>query len=69
MHLQLAIAAGVAILGTAAFCKVIIVMMIAVMLIVIAKIKVEWSVKSAKLAEQDNCCGVIDEQEQQLDDQ
>ena len=37
MHLQLAIAAGIAILGTAAFCKVAIVMMIVVMLIVIAK--------------------------------
>ena len=69
LHLQLAIAAGVAILGTAAFCKVIIVMMIAVMLIVIAKMKVEWSVKRIKLTEEDNCCGVIDEQEQQLDDQ
>ena len=34
MHLQLAFAAGIAILGTAAFCKVIIVMMIVVMLVV-----------------------------------
>ena len=124
MHLQLAVAAGIAILGTAAFCKVIIVMLIVVMLMVemmailvkhlnndddnvgnydgvvmigktakvmlmvtmvmavlmvmvivivmailMAKMKVEWSVKSIKLAEQDNCCGVIDDQEQQLNGQ
>ena len=63
---------GVVMIGKTAKVMLMVAMVMAVVIVIVivkAKMKVEWSVKSVKLAEQDNCCGVIDDQEQQLNGQ